>query len=224
MDTIKITLVDDDVLIVSLLEKYFNDQDSIEVLSTEYSGEGLLENISSYKVLPDVLVLDLKMKKINGVEVTKILRSNYPDVNIIVMSSHYNKSFMGYMLKAGVAAFVPKGISPEQLVEIVHEVYKNGFFFFKDQLDIVREQVSAKSPSPKIGNEELLSSREIDVLRLICYQKTAKEISEELFISTRTVEGHKNNLFLKTGTKNIAGLVIYAIQNRVINTENIPLI
>ena len=223
MDTIKITLVDDDALIVSLLEKYFNDQKGIEVVSTEYSGEDLLGNISSYKVLPDVLVLDLKMKKIDGVEVTKVLKANYPDINIIVMSSHYKKSFMGFMLKAGVAAFAPKGISPEQLVEIVHEVYKNGFFFFKDQLDVIRDQISSKSPNPKLG-EESLSEREIDVLKLICYQKTAKEISEELFISTRTVEGHKNNLFLKTGTKNIAGLVIYAIQKRIINTENIPLI
>lgn len=224
MNIIKLTLVDDDALIVSLLEKYFNDQEGIKVLSTEYSGEDLLENISNYEVLPDILVLDLKMKKINGVEVTKALKTKYPDINIVVMSSHYKKSFMGFMLKAGVAAFAPKGISPEQLVEIVHDVHKNGFFFFKDQLDVIREQVSSKSPSPKLANEELLSSREIDVLRLICYQKTAKEISEELFISTRTVEGHKNNLFLKTETKNIAGLVIYAIQNKIINTENIPLI
>lgn len=224
MDNIKITLVDDDALIVSLLEKYLNSQNRLEVLSTESSGEDLLVNISNYKVVPDVLVLDLKMKKVNGVEVAKELKSAYPSIMIIVMSSHYKKSFMGFMLKIGVAAFVPKGISPEQLVEIINEVYKNSFYFSKDQLDVVREQLSSKSPSPKLENQELLSSREVDVLKLICYQKTAKEISEELFISTRTVEGHKNNLFLKTGTKNIAGLVVFAIQNKIINTDNIPLI
>ena len=72
--------------------------------------------------------------------------------------------------------------------------------------------------------EELLSEREVEVLRLICLQKTAKEIGDELYITQRTAEGHKNNLFAKTGAKNIAGLVIYAIQNQIINVSDLPMI
>ncbi|MCT4581554.1 MAG: response regulator transcription factor [Flavobacteriales bacterium] len=221
---ISLTIVDDDALIVSLLEKYFTLQEDIEVLSTACSGEEFLTNIKAASSFPDILILDLKMKNMSGIDVMKSLKKNYPEIKVIVMSSHYKQSFMGFMLKTGVSAFIPKGISPEELTNVVREVAKNGYSFFSDQLNIVREQISPKSPAPVLNKGDVLSSREVEVLKLICLQKTAKEISEELFLSTRTVEGHKNNLFLKTETKNIAGLVVYAIQNKIIDINEIPLV
>ena len=128
---------------------------------------------------------------------------------------------MGFMLKTGAAAFIPKGISPQELLKIVREVKQKGFYFQPDQLNIIREQVSAKSPEPNIHKKDVLSEREMEILKLICLQKTAKEIGEQLFIAQRTVEGHKNNLYLKTETKNIAGLAIYAIQNNLLKAEEI---
>jgi DNA-binding CsgD family transcriptional regulator len=88
---------------------------------------------------------------------------------------------------------------------------------------MISEQISGKSPRPDM-NENSLSEREVEILKLICQQKTAKEIGDQLFITQRTVEGHKNNLFVKTGAKNIAGLVIYALQHRIIQIEELPLI
>ena len=86
----------------------------------------------------------------------------------------------------------------------------------------IRDQLSSKSRRPILDPKNLLTERELDVLKLICRQKTAQEIGKELFVAKRTVEGHKNNLFAKTGTKNMAGLVIYAIQNELINIKDIP--
>lgn len=131
---------------------------------------------------------------------------------------------MGFMLKTGVSAFLPKGVSPIELVEVIRTVKKQGYFFKDDQLDALREQIPTKAPRPVLQQEELLSDREREVLRLICQQKTAKEIGDELYITQRTAEGHKNNLFAKTGAKNIAGLVIYAIQNEIIRVEELPII
>lgn len=224
MSDISVVLVDDDALIVSLLKDFLQREEGIDVLYTCNKGEALLDALTKEAKLPDVLVLDLNMGGINGAEVTKILKADYPTIKTVIMSSHYKKSFMGFMLKTGVAGFVPKGISPQQLVEIIREVHSKGVFFLPDQLDIIREQLSAKAPQPVLDAQNGLSEREIEVLKLICFQKTAKEIAEQLFLSARTVEGHKNNLFVKTGAKNIAGLVIYAIQNNIIKPEEMPLI
>jgi DNA-binding NarL/FixJ family response regulator len=223
-DIITITLVDDDALIVSLLKDFLGNQDNIEVCYTANSGEMLLEKLATETALPDVMVLDLNMKGINGVEVTEYLKENYPSIRVILMTSHYKRSFMGFMLKTGVAAFIPKGISPVQLVEIIKEIYENGFYFMEDQLGVLREQISHKAPKPTLVEKNVLTEREIEVLKLICFQKTAKEIGEKLFITPRTVEGHKSNLFIKTGARNVAGLVIYAIQNDYIEPNEIPLI
>lgn len=224
MTSISLAIVDDDSLIVSLLNDFLQKQDGIDVCLACESGEDFLAKLAAGEKVPDIIILDLKMKKVNGIEVTEFLKSNYPDISIIVMSSHYKRSFLGFMLKTGVAAFVPKEVSPQQLLLIIKEVSQKGFFFLPDQMEVLREQVSSKAPAPKLIEKNSLSEREIEILKLICHQKTAKEIGEQLFIAPRTVEGHKNNLFIKTGAKNIAGLVIYAIQNNLIDSNDIPLV
>lgn len=224
MDKISIAIVDDEALIVALLADFLGEQENIDILFTAESGEEFLEKLSSQTNMPDIVVSDLKMKEIDGSELTVKLKSDYPEIQIIIMSSHYKRSFMGFMLKTGVSAFIPKGIVPKKLLEVIVEVSKKGFFFLPDQLEIIREQVSSKSPKPVLDNHNSISERELEVLRLICLQKTAKEIAEELYIAPRTVEGHKNTLFIKTGAKNIAGLVIYAIQKNFVKVEDIPLI
>jgi len=224
MENITITITDDDALIVSLLQGYLQSINGIEVLFTSNSGEELLSSLGAADTLPNIVLLDLKMAGMDGIEVTQQVKERYPEIKVIVISSHYQKLFMGFMLKTGVAAFLPKGISPVQLVDIIRIVHRQGYYFKDDQLDTLREQIPAKVPRPVLQEEELLSEREIDVLKLICQQKTAKEIGDLLFITQRTAEGHKNNLFAKTGAKNIAGLVIYAIQQGVIRVEELPVI
>lgn len=224
MENIRITITDDDALIVSLLQGYLHNRDGIEVLFTAGSGEELLEKLSQAEVLPEVMLLDLKMTGMDGIEATTQLKALYPDIKVIVVSSHYQKMFMGFMLKTGVSAFLPKGVSPVELVDVIKIVHKQGYYFKDDQLQVIKEQIHAKAPKPEIQEDGTLSEREVDVLRLICQQKTAKEIGDTLYITQRTTEGHKNNLFAKTGAKNIAGLVIYAIQHNIIKVEELPLI
>lgn len=223
-DDITIAITDDDALIVSLLEGYLQNCPGMQVLFTANSGSELFSHLVGAAILPQILLLDLRMDGMDGIEITQHVKTLYPSVKVIVVSSHYQKTFMGFMLKTGVSAFLPKGISPAQLTDVVRTVSKQGYYFKEDQLDVLREQIPAKSPKPILQEEELLSERETEVLRLICQQKTAKEIGDILFITQRTAEGHKNNLFAKTGAKNIAGLVIFAIQNRIIKVEELPVI
>lgn len=224
MEKISIAITDDDALIVSLLENYLKTTTDIDVLFTATGGEELFDKLNSGAAVPQILLLDLRMNGMDGVAVTEKLKTEYPSVKVIVVSSHYQRSFMGFMLKTGVAAFLPKGVSPVELVTIIQTVNKQGYYFKDDQLDALREQIPSKAPRPVLNQEELLSEREIEVLRLICQQKTAKEIGDELYITQRTAEGHKNSLFAKTGAKNIAGLVVYAIQNEIISVKDLPII
>jgi DNA-binding NarL/FixJ family response regulator len=224
MTDIDIVITDDDALIVSLLEAYLQNCAGMNVLFTAYNGSELFSQLIASPVKPHIILLDLRMDGMDGVEITTHLKNIHPEIKIIVITSHYQKAFMGFMLKTGVSAFLPKGISPAHLVDVIKTVYKQGYYFEGDQMDVLREQITSKSPKPMLDEGEVLSEREVAVLKLICQQKTAKEIGELLFITQRTAEGHKNNLFAKTGAKNIAGLVIYAIQHNIIKVEDLPVI
>lgn len=207
-------------LIVKLLEDFLNSCDNYNVSLTACNGEELIQKINkSDNSIPDILLLDLKMKGMNGIEVINYFRVHFSSVKIIVISSFYQDSSLGFMFKTGASAFLPKGITPSHLKEIITTVYHHGIYFTKKQIDCVRDQISNKTPKPVLNTTEL-SNREIEVLKLICSQKTAKEISEILFIAPKTVEGHKNNIFIKTGAKNIAGMVIFALQKKILNMDD----
>ncbi|MFT5822975.1 MAG: DNA-binding NarL/FixJ family response regulator [Crocinitomix sp.] len=224
MDKISIGIVDDDALIVNLLKNFLDGQEEMDVRLTASNGKDCLQKLRDLEDIPEILLMDLKMDEMNGIETTQVLKKEFPNIKTIIISSHYKVSFMGFMLKTGVSAFAPKGISTKDLLLMIKEVKQRGYYFNPDQLEIIREQLSSKFPKPVLEVENILSEREIDVLKLLCQQKTAKEIGEKLFITKRTVEGHKNNLFVKTGAKNVAGLVIYAVQNGIINADSLPII
>ncbi|MEE1898313.1 response regulator transcription factor [Flavobacterium rakeshii] len=224
MKQIITAIVDDDTLVTKLLESYLNNQENIVVDFTAENGNELLVKLQESVKLPDVVLLDLKMKEMDGTEITRILKSEYPCIKIMVMSSHYQKTFLDFMIKSGVAAFIPKGISPTLLIKAIETVHKNGVYFLDDQITNIKEEINNEEELTILEDDKLLTEREKEILRLISMQKTAKEIGEILTITPRTVEGHKNNIFIKTGTKNIAGLVIYAIQHHIVTTEELPLI
>lgn len=217
---IKIAIVDDEALIVMLLNDYFSKHPRVVVSFTANDGSQLIENLRKADSLPDIVLLDLQMKELNGIETATILKKEFSDLKIIVISSYYKKSFLGHMLKLGINAFLPKGIHPNQLVEAIEDVFTKGYYFMEEQIEVMRNQISSNTPAPCLSTEEELSERETEILKLICQQFTAQQIADKLFISTRTVEGHKSNLLLKTSTRNLAGLVIYAVQKNLINIDD----
>ena len=221
MPEISVAIVDDDKLVVELLSGFLSDHPHMQVVHTFHDGGDFVEALRTGTPPPDLVLLDLRMEGLNGVETTAVLRQEFPDIKIVVLSSFYKRSFMGFMLKSGVNAFVPKDLTTQQLTNIITEVYEKGHYFAPDQLDVIKEQLSSRVPQPSFEADELLSEREKEVLRLICQQLTAKEIGEKLFIAQRTVEGHKNSILLKTGAKNTAGLVLYAVQHRLIEPDGL---
>lgn len=226
MEKIKLAIIDDDYLIVTLLKSFFNQESTIEVVFDTTDGRlflDFLEEESSSAV--DILLLDLKMKTIDGLEILRHIKIKQSELKVIVISSHYQDQTIGFMTKEGVASFLPKGISPHELLSIIKQVHEKGFYLTSTQVEILRDQISLKVPKPIIiESEELLTDREIEIIKLLCRQKTAKEIGETLFIAQRTVEGHKNNLFSKIGVRNVAGLIVYALQKNIVTLEELTVV
>jgi len=221
---INIAIVDDDNLIVQLLDAYFSNNESISVIMKANDGSVFLEQLKSAPEIPDIVLLDLRMQKMDGIETTELLKEQYPTIKIIVISSHYKSSFMGYMLKTGVNAFIPKEISPDALEQIIYSVSKTGYYFSEEHVNAMSQHISMKAPKPKLSKQEILTSRELEILKLICQQYSTVEIASKLFITKRTVEGHKANLLLKTGVRNTAGLVIFAISHQIIGPDELTLV
>jgi len=218
---IKIGIVDDDLLFVQLLKKYIESCDDYQVVLTCTGGYHFLSEQETIAL--DVLILDLRMANGDGMDVMFALLQRKTETKIVVLSSFYRRSFMGQMLKMGAHAFLSKEIELEELLKVISTVYYTGHYFSNDQLDVMRTQLSNKLPEFHALSRNELTEREIDVLRLVCQQLSTKEIADSLFISPKTVETHKTNLMIKTGVKNMAGLVIYAVQNKVIDANEIVL-
>lgn len=212
---IKIALVDDEVLFRKGIAFLLQREDNIEIIFEASNGEELIANLSNNEIQPDIIVMDLKMPVLNGVEATKIIRKSFPDIKIIALTSYDTKSFIANMIQVGAVAYLIKNTTPKDLIHTINEVASKGFYYNDNVLKTIQETIVSSKNSKGHLETSFLSPREIEILQLICQQKTTLEIADHLFLSPRTVEGHRNNLLLKTESRNIAGLVVYAIQNEI---------
>ena len=218
MKKINIVIADDEQLFRSGIRFLLEREANFNVIFEAENGKELVGFITNTEIFPDVILMDLKMPEMNGVEATKIIHKVHPDIKIIALTSYDGKSFITNMIDVGASSYLVKNTSPKMVVHTVNEVYDKGFYYDEKVLKIIHENIISSS-GKRIKSDldkKLLSKREIDVLELICEQYTTSEIAEKLFISPRTVEGHRNNLLLKTQSKNVAGLVIYGIQKKLI--------
>ncbi|WP_297803200.1 response regulator transcription factor [uncultured Polaribacter sp.] len=218
MEKINIVIADDEQLFRSGIRFILEREPNFNISFETENGKKLLDFLRTTKEFPDIILMDLNMPEMNGVEATKIIHKTHPNIKIVVLTSYNSKSFITNMIDVGASSYLVKNTSPKMVVHTINEVHKKGFYYDEKVLSIINENIISSS-GKRIKNDleqKLLSKREIDVLELICAQKTTAEIADKLFISPRTVEGHRNNLLLKTKSKNVAGLVIYGIQKKLI--------
>jgi len=218
MEKINIVIADDEQLFRSGIRFILEREPNFNISFEAENGKNLLDFLRTTKEFPDIILMDLNMPEMNGVEATKIIHKTHPNIKVVVLTSYNSKSFITNMIDVGASSYLVKNTSPKMVVHTINEVHKKGFYYDEKVLSIINENIISSS-GKHIKNDleqNLLSKREIDVLELICAQKTTVEIADKLFISPRTVEGHRNNLLLKTKSKNVAGLVIYGIQKKLI--------
>ncbi len=214
----KIALTDDEALFRKGMEMLLQDCDFCEVIIEAENGAELLTALENAQSLPDVILLDLQMPVLDGVDTLKLLQRDYQDIKIIVLTSHYNSSMILKLVEEGASAFLPKNVDPDELMDTIKDVVEKGFHYNAYIVQLLRERMLFGKPRKKASLDEL-TKREKEILMLICDQFTNKEIAEKLFISSRTVEGHRNKMLEKTQSKNTVGLIIYAIENGLVSVN-----
>jgi len=221
-DQIRIALVDDECLFLEGLSLLFSNEKKLTVVMTSNGGNEFLNGLSKISPddFPEVVLIDIQMKPMDGFELVQLLKKDYPNLNIIILSSHYKNAMFGHMIRLGVSAFLPKNAKQDLLVEAIENVHKSGVFFTQKDQEMLASFVKNKSPKRYFNSVDNLTEREIQVLQLICSEHTNQEIAEKLYLSKRTVESHRQRILEKTGAKNTAGLVIYALFHEIYTTPH----
>ena len=208
MGSIKIGIADDHQLFREGMRMILSGMQGVSIDLEASSGKNLLDQLKTTPV--DIVLLDIEMKDMNGIETLKIFAGMSQKPKVIILSMHTEARMMSYMMELGASGYLPKDVKSEELETAIRAVHEKGVY--------LSEAVSMsllsglKSNTHKYMPAVELSSREKEILELICQEFTAKEIGEKLFISERTVEGHRKNLCIKLEAKNTAGLVKRALQ------------
>lgn len=213
MKKISVILVDDHSMIRFGLKSFLEDDD-IEVIGEAKNGVEALNLLESIK--PDVLVTDIMMPEMDGIELTAQVTKKYPSLPILALSMMNENHNIKKMMNAGAKGYALKDCSQKELILAIKTVYEGRSYYTDEVTQIIMESLHSKpKPKERTVTGVSLTERELEILHLICKEKTNPEIADELFISTRTVEAHKRNLIEKTGCKNIAGLVLYAVERNL---------
>ncbi len=205
---LKIYIVDDHSLFREGLKNLLDTCDNISEIKEAGNGREFLKNVDSF--IPDVVLMDIQMEDINGIEATKEILSRYPEIKVIALSMYSDEKFYTEMIEAGAKGFLVKNSKFQDVQKAILEVAEDKNYFSPEILSSIISSLNRKIVHP-VNNE--LTKREIEVLLNICQGYSNQEISQHLHISKRTVDKHRENILLKTQSKNTAELVVYAIKN-----------
>jgi|AntRauTorckE5430_2_1112549.scaffolds.fasta_scaffold02401_3 DNA-binding NarL/FixJ family response regulator len=211
--TIRIALVDDQKLFRGGLNMILSDRPDFHVVFEASNGKQFLERLAFEPV--DVVILDVEMPVMDGIETLKIMRDKHPETRVIMLTMHDSDRLINHLMQLGASGFLLKDEDPEVVRTAVERVAAEGIFF-RDYVSRALLKGGREKARPQGLLGPHISEREMEVLRLICEERTSNEIADLLFISARTVEGHRRSLQDKTSSRNLVGLVLYAVKNGIV--------
>ena len=199
---IRILLADDHSIIRDGLKSMLASADDIEIVGEAGNGEEVMNFLSSNEV--DVILMDISMPLMNGIDTTRMIADYYSKVNVLALSIHEQYDFIKYMINAGAKGYVSKEAEKEEILDAIYTVF-SGKKFYSDK-------IIEKLTSETKNNKSVLTEREKEILKLIAEELSNVEIAERLFLSVRTVDTHRRNIIQKLDVKNTAGMVKYAVK------------
>jgi len=207
---IRLIIADDHPLMRDGIKTILAREEDIEVIDCAEDGTELLKLLETKGT--DVILMDINMPGMNGIEATKLIRKKYPDIKILAFSQYDEKRFVKQLMKNGANGYLLKNSAAGELVKAIKIINTGGVFLSEDLPNIFGDE-----PKPRTNHLfPQLTKRELEVLREICKEKNTAEIAEALYLSPNTVETHRSNLLLKVGVRNTAGLVKWAIENEIV--------
>lgn len=217
MGTIKIILVDDHQIVRDGIVSLLSNNPEIEIIGQAASAYEFFDLLKTHT--PDVVLLDISLPTMSGIEISKILGADYPHIRILMLSMYTSEDFIFNALKSGIHGYLPKNTTRDELVKAIHEIFDGREYFSKSISDtILKSYVNSARQGNTVSEDRLgsLTNREKELLRYIVEGLGNPQIAEKLNISIRTVETHKTSILKKLGLNNIVDLVKFAIKNKII--------
>jgi DNA-binding NarL/FixJ family response regulator len=215
-NVINVALVDDQVLFREGITSLIKNEEGFSLVLEADNGPDFLFKLKQTDDLPDILLMDMEMPGMDGMQLNDELRKNFPSIKVIVLSVHDSERLMARMIQAGACGYLFKNCNKDELLNAMQSVFNNGFYITPPVLKAIQSPAANAKGITNIQSIPIeISQREREVLKLICEEFSNVEIAEKLFISVRTVDGHRNNLLAKTGCHNTAGLVLFAVKHRI---------
>jgi DNA-binding NarL/FixJ family response regulator len=217
-DTIKIILADDHRIFRKGLKSLLSEKENIEVLAEADNGDEALEAARKYK--PGIVIMDIAMPKMDGIEATRQIRDRFPDTEVVILSMHAKKAYIDQVLKAGAKGYVLKDSDEENLLSAINTVHNGGYYLDSPVADqVLSDYFRDKSKRELKKQSDPLSDREREVLRLLAEGHSNQEVADALYISRKTVENHRANIVRKTGIQGQVGLTKYAARIGLIDLD-----
>jgi DNA-binding NarL/FixJ family response regulator len=216
MSQIKVAIADDHKIfrkgVILSLRTYPN----IKFVLEAENGDELLAGLPEAK--PDIVLMDLRMPQKDGIETTKLISKNFPDIRVLVLTMYEDERFVSHLMENGANGYLLKSADPAEIKKAILEVMVRGYYLnnFVNRILLKKSHAKAKQ-IPSLNSEIVLNEKEKEVIQLLCMEYTAQEIAKKMEISPRTVEAIKDRLMERFGTKNTAGLVFFAVKNNLID-------
>jgi DNA-binding NarL/FixJ family response regulator len=216
MKKISVLLADDHKLIRDAIQSHLSKCDDIEVVGQAADGNEVLEILKHVKI--DVLLLDINMDGMDGMECAKRMQVEHPGVRVIILSMYENSLYIKQMIKCGVVGYLLKHANEGEIINAIRTVHEGRTYYDSAVIDVVMKSFGDKEKTGPDPDEVNLTPREEEIMDLIIKEYSNQEIANELFISTRTVDAHKRNLLEKTNSKNLVGLIKYAYKHNLVKS------
>jgi DNA-binding NarL/FixJ family response regulator len=208
---IKLFIADDHQMFIDGIKALLQNTENIVIIGEATNGKQLIEKLK--ELSPDIILMDIGMPDLNGIDATKMISKEYPTIKIIALTMYDDNNRVVKMLKAGAKGYVLKNTTREELLHAIQTVAVGGVHYSAQAVVNTMQNISDKNSNP-VAN---LTEREIEIIRLIVKEMTNKEIADKLFISELTVNTHRKNAMRKLEIKNTAGLVKFAIDHHLID-------
>jgi len=212
MNKIDIIIVDDHVLFSQALNGLVNKFEEFNVIKVLNDGTEVVTYFSKNNPLPAIVLMDIQMPIMNGIEATNWLKINKPEIKVLALSMECEEETILAMLRAGAKGYLLKDIHPTVLKHALNEVYSKGFYYTENVTNTLLHSHKKSYSNPKVQ----LKDRELEFLKLTCTEFTYKQIAERMFLSPKTVENYRESLFEKLEAKTRIGLVLYAIKEKIV--------
>jgi len=216
MNKIRLAIADDHKIFRNGLKATLEDCADFDLVMEASNGKQLIAQLAT--TVPDVILMDIKMPELDGIQTTAYVKQHFGQIKVLALSMFNEDKYIVDMMKAGASGYLLKNAEPEEIIEAVSTVFAKDYYF-NEHLSITLIKQLAGNTQPGHTPQSLadFNEREIEVLKLVCQEYSNQEIADKICLSVRTVEGYRARLFEKTRSKNLVGLVIFAVKTGIIS-------